>query len=857
MRILEQISALGEKASDYFGGFKNTSSMKAVENAEIEALFDYQTLYGLLPYREFDETADLFMNKTSMGFILELSPLLGADEETVHILSNVLVDVIPDHVDGQFLQYLSPKIAPIVDTFQAVRTGQSETRDWLALKRAAFIKSGALCSLSKNGSFIVRDIRLFLSLSLAVKQEDEDKTTLIELRDDIESSLKSLNIETRRCSAGDFIHLMRDILYPSSELMPSQGRWNEMEELSNQMVSPEFSFEILPDRVVVKQLQERRDIKTKTESVKDHDTKHGFNESAWEIRVLTVQDFPETMAQWKMTDAIGAMFNNAQQVPCPLLVSMNFRTLSREKAMGTAQLKVGAGDSKAKTNYAKFMPNLGRQIRDWAFIRERLGDNDCLVHVCYQVVIMADSQDIGSAERKVRDLYQSNGWRLVKQKFLQFPSWQAIWPMLMSEGLYQDFKQLGKWRQMTAFNAVNIAPLQGEWKGTRTPQLLLAGRRGQLSYWSPFDSSEGNYNVAIAAKSGSGKSVFTQEYIVGLLSVQGRVWVIDQGRSYEKTCRLLEGAFIAFNTDNPICINPFTHIRDFKNEALPQLKPLLSSMARPNDKTSREEENFIEKAITAAWEAHHHQASISSVVAWLEGQSDPIATNLSLLLFPYSAKGMYARYFEGECNLTLDNPFIVLELQELKNKKELQKVVLFVMMYHITQAMYLGNRSQYKSCIIDEAWDLLGGDIDGAKEFIEAGYRTARRFNGNFVTITQSINDYYKNSASMAAFENSDFNVILGQKSDALQKLKNEKKMELDGYSERLYKSLKVADCYSECVIKSSQGISPHRIVLDPYSRILFSSKGHEFDAVNHLVAEGYSVLKAVEAVVEKQKRAG
>ncbi|MCD8525498.1 MAG: type IV secretion system protein TraC [Gammaproteobacteria bacterium] len=840
--MLEQLSSIGEKLSHYFGGVKNKVSIKATDNETIEALFDYQTLYGLLPYREFDDTGDMFMNKHSMGFMLELSPLLGADEETVNILSNLLVDVIPDHVDGQFLQYLSPKIAPIVNNFKEVRTGQSETRDWLSAKRAEFLKAGALSSLSKQGSFMVRDIRLFLSLSLPVKHEDDDKLTLIQLRDDIESSLKALNIQTQRVNARDFINLMRDLLFPTTDLMPSHAPWNEMEELSSQMLSPEFSFEILPDRLVVKHLNEVEE-------------KNQQEETSWDIRVLNVQDFPETMAQWKMTDAIGAMFNNSQQVPCPLIVSMNFRTLSREKSMSTAQIKVGAGDSKAKTNYAKFMPNLGRQIRDWAFIRDRLTDNDCLVQVCYQIVVMAESQHAAGCERKIRDLYQSNGWRLAKQKFLQFPSWQAIWPMLMSEGLYQDFRQLGKWRQMTAFNVVNIAPLQGEWKGTRTPLLLLAGRRGQLSYWSPFDSTDGNYNVAIAAKSGSGKSVFTQEYIVGLLSIQGRVWVIDQGRSYEKTCRLLQGEFIAFNTDNPICINPFTHIQDFKNEALPQLKPLLTSMARPNDKASREEENFIEKAITASWETYKNDATISRVVEWLEEQSDPIAKNLSLLLFPYSAKGMYARYFEGTCNLILDNPFIVLELQELKNKKELQKVVLFVMMYHITQAMYLGNRSQYKSCIIDEAWDLLGGDIDGAKEFIEAGYRTARRFNGNFVTITQSINDYYKNSASMAAFENSDFNVILGQKSDALQKLKNDKKIELDGYSERLYKSLKVADCYSECVIKSSQGVSPHRIVLDPYSRILFSSKGHEFEAVNKLVAQGRSVLEAVESVVEQQKR--
>ncbi len=50
------------------------------------------------------------------------------------------------------------------------------------------------------------------------------------------------------------------------------------------------------------------------------------------------------------------------------------------------------------------------------------------------------------------------------------------------------------------------------------------------------------------------------------------------------------------------------------------------------------------------------------------------------------------------------NPFIVLELEELKAKKDLQKIVLLVLMYQISERMYLGSRTQTKSCVIDEAW---------------------------------------------------------------------------------------------------------------------------------------------------------
>jgi conjugal transfer ATP-binding protein TraC len=404
---------------------------------------------------------------------------------------------------------------------------------------------------------------------------------------------------------------------------------------------------------------------------------------------------------------------------------------------------------------------------------------------------------------------------------------------------------------MTAFNAVNIAPLQGEWKGMRTPSLLLPGRRGQLAIWNPFDNPEGNYNVAIAAASGKGKSMFTQEYIVCLLGSGGRVWVIDVGRSYEKTCRMLGGSFLEFTPESKLCVNPFTTIRDF-DASLVMLKPLLAAMARPTSKASDEELSYIEKALKSAWNEAGNKATITTVANWLSQQQNPICVNLGHLLYTYTKEGMYGCYFEGECNINLDNNLVVLELQELKAKRDLQKIMLLVLMYQIAESMYMGNRSQVKSCIIDEAWDLLGGDNDGAASFIETGYRTARRYNANFVTITQSINDYFKNATSIAAFENSDNNVILGQKEEAIDQLRQSGRLSMDDYTEKLFKSLRKTDDYSECIIKMPFGMSVHRIIFDPYSRILYSSKGEEFEAVNALQAQGLSLSDAIDRVARR-----
>jgi hypothetical protein len=45
----------------------------------------------------------VLINKKSIGFILEASPLTGASEETVNILSTILTNTLPPNADLQFL----------------------------------------------------------------------------------------------------------------------------------------------------------------------------------------------------------------------------------------------------------------------------------------------------------------------------------------------------------------------------------------------------------------------------------------------------------------------------------------------------------------------------------------------------------------------------------------------------------------------------------------------------------------------------------------------------------------------------------------------------------------------------------
>ena len=812
---------LGDKTR--FGGNSKKSRNNLV-NEDVQ----YTALSHLLPYESYDPDTGIFINKKSQGFMLEAAPLLGANEEMVAILTSIFTDILPIQTDIQFILWGSDKVGHLLSAFEEERSGKGEIFEWLAKKRSEFLKKGVYQSLTSQGHFILRDFRLFISISLPRKMKDSFTHDLVTLRDDMVSSLKSMQMPTKNILVKEFISIVSDLLHPSSDIYPSTPEWNPYDSIATQLHHPEYCLRVFKDKLQFENIKEK-----------------------WEARCLSIKEYPSLMAQWKMTDAIGQLFNHSLQIPCAFVTTLSIRVIDHSKSAMQSQLNYLNKEKSVKSPLSKFMPLIGKEFQDWSFVRERLAEGDRLVQTHFQVVLFCRENDAGSHERKVRDLYRANGWRLKKTAYLQLQSFLSMLPMMMSEGLLQDMNVLGRLRTMTAFNAANIAPLQGEWKGSRTPRLILPGRRGQIAAFSPFDNTEGNYNVAIAAASGRGKSVLTQEYIVSLLGSGGRVWVIDIGRSYEKTCHMLGGSFIEFSTECSISLNPFTHIKDFE-ASLSMLKPLLAAMAHPTSSASDAEITFLEKGLKAAWQEKGHHATITTVATWLDNQASAICKNLSHLLYSYTSEGMYGRYFEGALTVDLSNSFVVLELQELKAKRDLQRIVMLVLMYHISEVMYLGERQQNKSCIIDEAWDLFGGDNDGAAQFIETGYRTARRYNANFLTIVQSINDYFKNATTIAAFENSDTKIILGQTTEAIDQLKKSERLTMDPFTERVLKSLRKTDEYSECVIKTPSGVSVHRIILDPYSRILYSSKGEEFEAVKRLQADGYSLMDAVQRVARK-----
>jgi conjugal transfer ATP-binding protein TraC len=68
-----------------------TQDGAASANAALRDLH-YPQLSSLLPYRYVDGDSGLFINRGSIGFLLEARPLTGANEHIVQVLDDVIID---------------------------------------------------------------------------------------------------------------------------------------------------------------------------------------------------------------------------------------------------------------------------------------------------------------------------------------------------------------------------------------------------------------------------------------------------------------------------------------------------------------------------------------------------------------------------------------------------------------------------------------------------------------------------------------------------------------------------------------------------------------------------------------------
>jgi conjugal transfer ATP-binding protein TraC len=841
--MIKALSTLGEKIVGFLGERVNYgTATDAPSRKLINQYLGNFSFATLLPYQGYDAAKGLFYNEGSLGFVLETSPLIGCTEAMQRELSGLFQHTLPEGSSLQFLLWADPRIGGVLQNWGNARSGSRDIFQMLAHKRIAFLNQNVFGQEQKLSQQLsqhlpIRNFRCIVAYGqpgFSLNPVEEQK--LLQLKEHVTTALKTLGMPVLTWHADDLLNTLDGLINFNQHTEVADLKWNPYQSLSQQIPAVGTSYQVTKSGVVL-------------------------NEEETLIRTYSVGRQPDQWSLHAMGELIGDPLRDLLQIPCPFLMHYGIHICNQDKTKTRVQSRESWVENQARSKIGKRIPILLKQSRELDFVRHQLSKGERFVQTSFTVTLFAPPSQLAHADQVLTSLFRSKRWQLQGDAYIQLPSFLATLPMMWGGGLHQDLGYLQRLKTTLSTEAANLLPLQGEWKGTQgnvsCPGMLFVGRRGQLFTWSPFDNQEGNYNVAVVGKSGSGKSVFMQELVTSTLGQGGQVFVLDVGRSFERTAKLLDGAYIEFTPRTTLSINPFSTIPTDNGaeseDALAMLKPILSLMAAPKDGTNDLENAFLEQGLKAVWTQLGQAATLSDIAAFLLSHEDTAAQKLGQKLFPYTKGGIYGRFFEGPATVDLSNPMVVIELEELKERKDLQEVIVQMMIVQITNKLYLGDRKTPSHVVLDEAWDMLRGKQSGT--FIETAARRLRKYRGSLVVGTQSVNDFYATPAAQVAFENSDWLCLLSQKPESIKQLKSAGRIMMDPGMESLLTSVKTKQGqYAEVMLYGPHGYAIGRLLLDPFSQLLYSTKPEEFAAIQNLLESGISLTDGLESLAQGRR---
>ena len=804
-----------------------------------------------MPYRSYNMKRELFENEKGYGFIIKTSHFSGLDFGSYQLLRSLIVNDMPSECYCEVLNYASPKIGYLVDIWHKARETDG-IYPKLAEMRADYVKSGSWKNiLGEKGDFVFRDYELYFIISINGKKE-QDYYIIDEFRKKIKQCLKNLGRNAEIVGDIRLAVFLREILNP--ELDSEIRTPSELKNTIGQYLSNDYEINMTQTGVEVINIKSKEKVK---------------------YLIFEVEDYPES---WRGEESVGLMGNLDQKIsiPCPFFIKESFVQQDYEKSKSKANsvriLKMKQGEGQGMS---KYIQGMAEEEEDWHLATGCILQGDRLISHTMQIVAIVSN-----------DKYESKIVQIIKDHFLRlrFRVSQVRYNTLNSLisclpfGFSHYFDQLKRNKVLnTSISRVaqGLLPLYADPANNSNALMMFSGRRGQLFFFDNYvrpANELGNYNMVVIGKSGSGKSVFIQEYTDSILAKRGQVIILDDGMSSKEACNIAKGAYVDFSEEN-FCVNPFSYYNEESAKQEPkeytqQFIDLITAMMcilvgiDNNKGTDPEVRGYLtvmgniiykvlnEKGSKAGFEDLYYATIEAQKTASHEAL--PRLRNIADTIEPYSI-GRERSHLNGKSSIDITSDFTVFEFSKLQRDKVLQNIVLLSVTFLVYEKIQ--RRERRVSLIIDEAWRLLTHPAMGS--FFEGFARRARKYKASLVTATQRIMDFSekKNSTAAAVLGNSDWRVLAY--TDLTAEAINELKASFDMSDSEIYtlKTIKGEEgAYSEYMIRHSGGAwQLGRLFLDPFSAILYSSSPEDVTALEKLQSTGMKLEDAVATIASKR----
>ena len=311
-----------------------------------------------------------------------------------------------------------------------------------------------------------------------------------------------------------------------------------------------------------------------------------------------------------------------------------------------------------------------------------------------------------------------------------------------------------------------------------------------------------NRNKFVLGPSGSGKSFFMNHLVRQYYEQGSHIVLVDTGNSYQGLCNLVnrktkggDGVYFTYTENNPISFNPFyTDDYYFDVEKMDSIKTLLLTLWKSEDDVaSKTESGELGSAVTAYVRLIQADKSIiPSFNTFYEfmkqtyredlkkrdikvSKEDFNIDNFLTTLRQYYRGGRFDFLLNSEKNIDLlSKRFIVFEIDQIKDNKELFPVVTIIIMEAFINKMRR-LKGVRKQLIVEEAWKALASA--NMAEYLRYMYKTVRKYFGEAIVVTQEVDDIISSPiVKESIINNSDCKILLDQrkymnKFDAIQAL--------------------------------------------------------------------------------------
>lgn len=801
----------------------------------------------------YDDQANTYHNSDgTIGWIWECSPLILANEKTLDTAEGLLRIALPEYSVLTFTVHADPYINDIIDRYKEKRKNCTHPLLLRSMDyQLAFMKQ-CTKGLRQLSGIPLRNYRLFVSL----KFKDEGDIDTHEVKTTVAELLKGMMLSPVEMKPPALLSWLRRLMNDDV---------SNTKDVNGNPISEAYSEHAYINKQI---------IHTETEISKSEKPYLKIGSKYW--RSMTPKTYAEIVDPLKIKGLFGGIWgvnSDNDQYRTPFLYSFNIIYRKLRPAIETKATVVlnqrGAGT---------FATRLGKAQTELRVATDKLNEGEPFAEIIPIMWFIGDSKEaVDESYSRGKKIWETNGFYMQNDQHI-------IWPMFLSSlpmGLRATKESISLMSREIIVDAtaiLNMLPLQTDFCGAKyDPVILYQGRTGQIIPISMFTSMANNFNGFCCAPPGSGKSVQGNHIAFNTYSAGGLVRIIDIGDSYKRQCKMLDGRYLDFDLDNPLCLNPFTTINggdveelsaDISATASILLQMVYSASEEPD--VSEIENTLAADAVTYAWELKGVDATMDDARAFLQAYPD-LGTNgkrateeinieahhMAFNMAEFTTGGRYSKYFIGAANFDINkDKFVVLELGKLTGNPSLFKVVIMLVLTAVTRNLYYSDRNIPKMILVDEAWQFLGKSNANKMmaKVVEGAYRKARKHLGGVTILTQGLMDILDfGPIGNIVWGYSDFKILL-QSSD-FEKAKAAGIIDYDEMTMRQLKSVsRNGTNYSEAYFSTPYGAGVVRLALDPFSYYMYTSSGPEVAEMESMVKGGMTYVEAIDEMVRKYR---